>query len=149
MMPLLLYPLLSMTLQRFLLSAPQADGAAVYRIAVASEREGRFLRALIDDPRSQPPPEIQQASDSQLARFEIVFHEQFSPEQTLRARLVDVAALIQAGDPPSVELLADSSQAGSLAARRILVERIQWLKLAQAQSALEALRRSCPRGPQQ
>ena len=28
MMPLLLYPLLSMTLQRFLLSAPRADGAA-------------------------------------------------------------------------------------------------------------------------
>src|SRR5690606_21454771 len=86
-----------------------------------------------------PPPEIQQASEAQLARFEILSHDRFSPEQTLRSRLVDVAAFIQPGDPPSVELLADSSQAASLGARRILVERIQWLKLNQAESAVEAL----------
>ena len=144
MMPLLLYPLLSMTLQRFLLSASPGDGAAVYRIAVTTEREGHFLRALIDDPRSQPPPEIQQASEAQLARFEILSHDRFSPEQTLRSRLVDVAAVIEPGDPPSVELLADSSQAASLAARRILVERIQWLKLAQAESTLEVLAPELP-----
>lgn len=146
MMPLLLYPLLSMTLQRFLLSTSAGDGSTAYRIAVASEREGHFLRALIDDPLSQPPAEIQQASDAQLARFEILSHDRFSPEQTLRSRLVDVAAFIQPGDPPNVELVADSSQAASLAARRILVERIQWLKLAQAQRAIERLAPELPAG---
>lgn len=146
MMPLLLYPLLSMTLQRFLLSASPGTSEMVYRIAVASEREGRFLRSLIDDPRSQPPAEIQQASDARLARFEILSHDRFSPEQTLQARLVDVAALIQPGDPPTVELIADNAHAASLAARRILVERIQWLKLAQAELAVERLAPALPAG---
>ncbi len=138
MMPLLLYPLLSMTLQRFLLSA-QVDGDSVYRIAVTGNRQGRLIRAILDDPASQPPPEIQQANEGRLAQFEIVRHDQLSPEQTLELRLVDVAVLIDSAPPLTIELIADSSQPASLAARRILVERLQWLRLAEARQRLTEL----------
>jgi len=131
LMPLLLYPLLSMTLQRFLFSA-RAAGETVYRIAVIGEVEANLLRALIDDPLSQPPEVLLQANDGQLARFELVAHQSLTPEQVLQEQLVDVAAYVtlgEAGRPPTIELWADSSQPASLAARRILVERVQWLKL--------------------
>ncbi|HBJ33825.1 MAG TPA: CPBP family intramembrane metalloprotease domain-containing protein, partial [Planctomycetaceae bacterium] len=86
-MPLLLYPLLSMTLQRFLFSA-RAAGDLVYRIAVIGETEANLLRALIDDPLSQPPEVLLQANDSQLAQFELVAHESLTPEQVLAEKLV-------------------------------------------------------------
>jgi ABC-2 type transport system permease protein/sodium transport system permease protein len=137
-MPLLLYPLLSMTLQRFLFSA-RAAGDLVYRIAVIGEAEANLLRALIDDPLSQPPEVLLRANDSQLAQFELVAHESLKPEQLLSEKLVDVAAYVKAGEanqPPTIELWADSSQPASIAARRILVERVQWLKLGVATERL-------------
>jgi len=141
LMPLLLYPLLSMTLQRFLFSARSASDL-VYRIAVLGQSEADLLRTLIDDPLSQPPDELLQANDSQLAQFELVAHDTLTPEQALSESLVDVAAYVKPGKangPPTIELWADSSQPASLAARRILVERVQWLKLGVATQRLTEL----------
>lgn len=139
LMPLLLYPLLSMTLQRFLLSAQSGDGTVLYRVAVDTPQQGHLFRSLLDDPASQPPPEILQASDSQLASFQFFVRERLSPEEMLRWKLVDLAAEIHPGEPPTITLTADSSHAASLAARRILIERIQWLRLARAQAELAVL----------
>jgi len=139
MMPLLLYPLLSMTLQRFLFSA-RVGGETVYRIAVVGETEAQLLRSLIDDPASQPPPEVLAANDSKLARFEIVGYDALTPEQALAERLVDLAAFPDVSRTiPRLTLWADSSEPASLAARRILVERVQWLKLARAEDQLSRL----------
>ncbi|TVQ01959.1 MAG: CPBP family intramembrane metalloprotease [Planctomycetaceae bacterium] len=146
-MPLLLYPLLSMTLQRFLLST-KLDGETVYRIAVASEAEGAWVRGLLDDPLSQPPSAVREASEGSPARFEIFSHEVLTPEQTLEQGFVDVAAIISLDvvpdEAPQVELLAKSGDAASQAARRILVERLQWLKLAVAEQRLAQTQRGPP-----
>ena len=48
LMPLLLYPLLGMTLQRFLLSASTSVNP-VFMIGMATEREGKQLRSMIED----------------------------------------------------------------------------------------------------
>lgn len=135
MMPLLLYPLLSMTLQRFLLSA-KVGGEAVYRIAVTSEADALLIRSLIDNPLSQPPESIRVANDAELARFEIFSHDTLAPEQTLEQGLVDLAIAVTPGPPATFELLAKASEPSSLAARRIVVERLQWLKLAVAERQL-------------
>jgi len=141
LMPLLLYPLLSMTLQRFLLSA-RSSGQPVYRIAVIGQDEADLLRALIDDRRSQPPEVLLQANDSQVAIFELVAHDTLTPEQSLAEQLVDLACYVkpgQANQPPTIEMWADSAQPASLAARRILVERLQWLRLGIATERVAAL----------
>lgn len=135
MMPLLLYPLLSMTLQRFLLTA-KVGGESVYRIAVTSEADALLIRSLIDNPLSQPPESIRAANDAELARFEIFSHDTLPPEQTLEQGLVDLAIAVTPGDPATLELLAKASEPSSLAARRIVVERLQWLKLAVAERQL-------------
>ncbi len=135
MMPLLLYPLLSMTLQRFLLAAKVGD-ESVYRIAVTSEADAQLIRSLIDNPLSQPPEAILAANDASLARFEIFSHDTLTPEQTLEQGLVDLAAAVTPGDPATLELLAKTSEPSSLAARRIVAERLQWLKLAVAERRL-------------
>jgi len=138
LMPLLLYPLLSMTLQRFLFSARISNDPA-YRIAVIGDLEANLLRAIIDDPKSQPPPELIAANDSQLAQFEIVAFEDLTPEQAIGERVVDLAVYVQPGQPPALELWANSSEPASLAARRILVERLQWLRSATARARLAEL----------
>lgn len=140
MMPLLLYPLLSMTLQRFLLTA-QADGETVYRIAVATADEGAWIQGLLDDPLSRPPEAILEANQANLARFELFAHELLTPEQTLEQGLVDVAVRVSFSDPQRVELVAQSGDPASLSARRILVERLQWLRLAVAEGRLAELER--------
>ncbi len=139
MMPLLLYPLLSMTLQRFLLSAPSAGDGPAYRIAVATEDEGRLIRSLLDDPLSQPPTEIRQANDSELAEFELFLHDSLTPEQLLDQGMVDLAVSVTPSQPPSIELLASRSEPASFSARRIFVERMQWLKAAVARQRLATI----------
>jgi len=132
MMPLMLYPLLGMTMQRFLLSTNVA-AEPVFLVGVATEREGQFIRSLIEDPRSLPPREIREASDSELAKFDVVGHDTLTPDEALELNLVDVAARVIDFESPAVELTAIVGDGGGLDARRILVERMQWLKMATAE----------------
>ncbi|MGV3484730.1 MAG: ABC transporter permease subunit/CPBP intramembrane protease [Planctomycetaceae bacterium] len=138
LMPLLLYPLLGMTLQRFLLSA-SIETDPVFLIGVASEREGAFVRQLISNPRSLPPREIKEASGSELARFDVVGHAQVSPDEMLEQNQIHLAARVAQWEPPVMEITAMRGDETSLAARRILVERLQWLKMADAEELLSQL----------
>ena len=138
LMPLLLYPLLGMTLQRFLLSA-NADADPVFLIGAATEREGVLLRSLIEDPRSQPPREIREASDSELAVFDVVGHEALTPDDALEQNLIDIAARVVQWEPPAIELTAVVGDNASLDARRILVERLQWMKMSIAEDQVAKL----------
>ena len=138
LMPLLLYPLLGMTLQRFLLSASTTVNP-VFMIGMESDREAKQLRSLIEDPRSVPPREILEASDPELAKFDIVGFDDMLPDHALEQNFVDLAARVVEWDPLAIEITAVQGDAGSLNARRILVERLQWFKLASSEARVEEL----------
>ncbi len=138
LMPLMLYPLLGMTLQRFLLSTNLSTNP-VFLIGVASEREGAVIRSLIDDPRSLPPREIREASGAELAIFDVVGQDQMSPDQALEQNKVDISARVINWEPLTIELTAVQGDGASLDARRILIERIQWVKMAVAEEKVASL----------
>lgn len=140
LMPLLVYPLLSMAMNRLLLSSgSQTD--LVYKIGVASDAEGEWLGALLSDPRSLPPEVIQQASGGDVAKFEYfnVAEAKDGKPITLREALengiVDIAAQIElAGSGTKhVTLTALSGDGSGQNARRVLVERLHWLRLRSAE----------------
>lgn len=138
LMPLILYPLLSMTLQRFLYAATPPDGQTVYRIAVASDRQASAIDSLLQTPLSQPPPVLLQANDGALARFDLITFDQATPLEALRAQVVDLAIEFDpdGGDAgqPRFQIWADRGHAASLQARRIFVERVMWYRLASAET---------------
>ncbi len=138
LMPLLLYPLLGMTLQRFLLSA-YLNTSPVYMIAVASEAEGQLVRSLLTDPRSTPPREIREASDSELAQFDVVGDETTTPDEMLEQGRIDLVVRVVNSEPPTIEITAMRGNGNSLEARRIFVERLQWLKLADSEDRITTL----------
>ncbi|MEO1615919.1 MAG: ABC transporter permease subunit/CPBP intramembrane protease [Planctomycetota bacterium] len=141
LMPLLVYPLLSMALNRFLLSAQ--TGAAtedvVYKIGVETAAEGASLLGWLEDPASQPPEEILATSNGKVAKFE-AFQTTIdggeSPVEALKQNEIDVAAVVEAGNPPVVRLTSFNGDAASEAARRIIVERLQWLRMRTAESVV-------------
>ncbi len=138
MMPLLLYPLLGMTLQRFLLSAKLSEARSLL-IGVESEPEGVVLQRLLTDPASLPPEEIREASGSNLATFEVMALFDITAEQALEQRQIDIAVrLDQSSQPPKLEVISLVDNATGLDARRILIERMQWWKLKDAQKRLES-----------
>jgi ABC-2 type transport system permease protein/sodium transport system permease protein len=130
MMPLLVYPLLSMALNRFLLSSA-GPGTSGFVVGVETIDESNWLQSLINDPRSKPPEAILQASGGDLAEFKVVVVEDGTPEQALQANLLDIAAelLIAEGEPQTIKITAFSGDQASQSARRILIERLHWLKL--------------------
>jgi len=138
LMPLLLYPLLGMTLQRFLLSASTGLNP-VFMIGMETEREGELLRSLIEDPRSLPPREILEASDSELAKFDVVGFESLLTDEALEQNMVDLAARVVQWEPLAIEITAVQGDEGSLSARRILIERLQWLKMANSEARVTEL----------
>lgn len=136
MMPLLLYPLLGMAFNRFLYNyAAGASEETAYRIGVDTEAEGETLLRWLEDPRSQPPEEILNASDGKLAKFKVLFSGEAGIDtlQSLKNNEIDLAAKVTAGQPPLLELTSYEGDAGSAGARRILVERLEWLRLALAE----------------
>ncbi len=141
LMPLLVYPLLSMSMNRFLLSSGGPKNKA-YTVGVATDQEGKMLQDWLSDPRSKPPDEIVQASGGDLADFEFVNtvdvpgDNSTTPVDALSRNTIDVAVEIKPreGKPPLVTFFAYRGDASSQNARRIMVERLQWLKLRQAQS---------------
>ena len=145
LMPLLVYPLLSMALNRFLLSAAGETDEPAYVVGVASEREAMLLGRWLSDPRSQPPEPVVAASDGGRAEFQIVAAESQTPTQALEANRIDVAAAVEWSRPdraPRVRLTAYRGDMASQTARRVLVERLQWLRLHDAQ---QVIRRVAPR----
>jgi ABC-2 type transport system permease protein/sodium transport system permease protein len=147
LMPLLVYPLLSMALNRFLVGAMASSGEALpYIVGVGSDEEGLLLASWVEDPMSQPPDPVLEASGGQLAKFHIV-NTLASPESVspafvpsepldaLKQERIDLVCDIERGTPPVVRLTSSNTNATSQAARRILIERLQWLRMRTAESA--------------
>lgn len=150
LMPLLVYPLLSMALNRYLLSSDTQTEVA-YKIGVASDDEGARLDALINNPAAMPPDEVQASSDGRLASF-LFFNTTdtfdgvpIAPVQALETGTVDIAVTISSrpdgpngpDGPDKIEITSFAGDTNSLNARRVLVERLQWFKLAYAESIAE------------
>mgnify|MGYP003143274003 FL=1 len=133
MMPLLVYPLLSMALNRFLLSSGMPAEQA-FMVGVSSPDERDFLQTLIEDPRSAPPEPILKVNGGQLARFEVVVPEELTPEEALSQNLLDIAVQFQHGPSSiqSMEIVSYNNDQGSSTAQRILTERLQWLQLSES-----------------
>lgn len=130
MMPLLVYPLLSMALNRFLLSAG-GPGETGFIVGVATPMESNWLQSLLNDPRSTPPESIQEASGGNLAEFKVVLTEGIEPSQALLENQLDIAAKLEFAnnEPSSIRVTAFAGDQASQSARRILIERLHWLKL--------------------
>lgn len=138
MMPILVYPLLSMALNRFLLSSG-GPGESGFVIGVGSVDESEWLVSLLNDPRSQPPEAILQSSGGNVAEFKVVVIEGGEPNEALLANQLDATAdlSIKNGEPSSITVTAFAGDNASQSARRILVERLQWLKLKDAVDILQ------------
>ncbi len=139
LMPLLIYPLLSMTLNRFLVSAT-AEAPTTYMLQADTGEHAEFLSFIIDDPRSTPPEAIRDtAPDLPLAKFEYYAGGEVSPMENLRAGRIHVAAKVVESSPRQLVFTALQGNAASQQARRILVERTQWYNAAVAREQLENL----------
>src|SRR6056297_1490615 len=140
LMPLLVYPLLSMALNRYILSSG-ASATAGYSIGVATEGEGLELDRWLSDPRSQPPDAVQAASGGGVAEFRIFVTGDVTPREAVERNDIDVGAAVESGSRPGslrVQLIAYRGDSASEAARQILVQRFQWLRLAEAESRATA-----------
>ncbi|MFG0262581.1 MAG: ABC transporter permease subunit/CPBP intramembrane protease [Novipirellula sp. JB048] len=135
-MPLLLYPLLSMALNRFLLTSG-ARPTNVFVVGVASEREGELLRSYLDDPQSQPPRSIAESSGGGIAEFDIRLAQNGDAVAALAANRFDIAVQIEFAETPQVTITSFRGDGGSQNARRVLVERLQWLRSNVAQQVAE------------
>ncbi|QDT13109.1 ABC transporter permease subunit/CPBP intramembrane protease [Stieleria marina] len=140
LMPLLVYPLLSMALNRFLLSSAAADSSAtiVYKVGIESEQEGLLLSKWLEDPRSQPPEVISKASGGAVAKFEYFNVAPETAEEALFNNGVDVSAKITAEKPPTVTFIAFNGDGTSQMCQRVLSERMHWLRMRLAEEAAAA-----------
>ncbi|KAA1258411.1 ABC-2 family transporter protein [Rubripirellula obstinata] len=138
MMPLLVYPLLSMAMNRYLLTS---DAEAVpYKIGVENEADGRWVQEILQSPDSTPPEEVLKSAGGQMAEFEL-----FNTSDTLDGKPTTVSDSISRGtidvgiesegDPKSYRLYAFRGDLRSQNARRIFVERLQWYQLSQLEKA--------------
>src|SRR6056297_227119 len=137
LMPLLVYPILSMALNRFLL----ASGTTVegYTVCVRSEAEAERLDQWLSDPRSFPPEAILQASEGEMASFQLTVIPERPVGPLLLRDDIDVLMRIERMDwrIPLVKIYARRGDSRGLAAQRILTERLQWLRLSRAELILE------------
>ncbi|TWU18334.1 ABC transporter permease subunit/CPBP intramembrane protease [Allorhodopirellula heiligendammensis] len=138
MMPLLVYPLLSMAMNRFLISSA-GPGTNGFVVGVGSEQESEWLQSLLLDQRSHPPESILQASGGALADFNVVVTPDGDPNQSLLANELDVAAelTITDGEPSAIEVTAFAGDQASQSARRILIERLHWLRMQDAERIMK------------
>ncbi len=129
LMPLLVYPLLSMALNRFVLASGASAGEG-FTVCVMSEAERLQLDDWLNDPRSLPPEAILQSSGNELANFRVTVIEDAPPEKAVENNEVDVGVKIAGLQTPTpvATFFAYRANSVSQAARRILVERLQWLR---------------------
>ncbi len=136
LMPLLVYPLLTMALNRYLLSAgPVATG---YVVGVDDQQIGDWVGGVLRNPLSAPPPAILESSGGRLAEFKVVLSEDMPAREALEANQLDLAVEssgFRDGGPIDLRVIAYAGDEASLSARRILIERLQWARLAEAEAA--------------
>ncbi len=137
LMPLLVYPIMSMALNRFLLTSGEIDDG--FTICVSTEAERELLDSWLSNPLSAPPKEIIDSSGNELAKFMVSVDEDTSPAEAVERNDVDVGLEISNIETsfPTVTFYAYRGDSVSLAARRVVVERLQWLKLADAELELQ------------
>ncbi|QEG42665.1 ABC transporter permease subunit/CPBP intramembrane protease [Roseimaritima ulvae] len=141
LMPLLIYPLLSMTLNRFLVTA-KAENTTTFRIQADTKSQAEFLQALLNDPHSSPPQPIRDAAgDLPLAEFQFFVA---TDDRTAREALADgdvhVVVEVIESLPREIVFTALQNSQASQQARRILIERTQWYNAAVARERLAQLR---------
>ncbi|MEM6688447.1 MAG: ABC transporter permease subunit, partial [Planctomycetota bacterium] len=135
LMPVLVYPLLSMAMNRFLLGGASAEEAL--RIGLESEVDAEFLSQLLSAPESQPPDAVLKASGGDKAEFALFVHDESVGSYVNETALFhgDIDVLVSrsdAEDGNGLALIADKGSPRSLGARRVLVERLQWYLLGRA-----------------
>ena len=138
LMPLLVYPIMSMALNRFLLTSGEIDDG--FTICVSSEAEGNILDDWLSNPLSAPPKAISDSSGNELAKFQVTVIPDESPAEAVLRNDVDIGvelSNIETGSPTAT-FYAYRGDGVSQAARRVVIERLQWLKLGQAERFLQA-----------
>jgi sodium transport system permease protein len=138
LMPLLVYPIMSMALNRFLLTSGEIDEG--FTICVSSEVERKILDQWLSNPNSAPPKAVADSSGNELAKFRVTVIPDESPAEAVARNDVDVGlelSNIKSGRPTAT-FYAYRGDSISQAARRVVVERLQWLKLAEAERRLKA-----------
>ncbi|MCP4945390.1 MAG: CPBP family intramembrane metalloprotease [Planctomycetaceae bacterium] len=138
LMPLLVYPIMSMALNRFLLTSGEIDEG--FTICVSSEVERKILDQWLSNPKSAPPQAVADSSGNELAKFRVTVIPDESPAEAVARNDVDVGlelTNIETGRPTAT-FYAYRGDGVSQAARRVVVERLQWLKLAEAERRLKA-----------
>ncbi len=143
LMPLLIYPLLSMTLNRFLLTSASgdADSETVFIVDSLRESDLEFLQLLLEDPRSSPPQSIiAAAGDAAPAKFASPTDRDGSALEHLRAGRLDVVVALAGDETPELTFFANAGSERSQQARRILIERVQWYNASVMQQQLQQVR---------
>ncbi len=137
LMPLLVYPILSMALNRFVLSS--GDQAPGFLIGVKTSADLARLDQLLSDPRSLPPESILRSSNGEMAEFRVGVIDETTVEEAVESNLVDVGVEFDESEdgPPEITLYSCRGNGVSQTARRILVERMQWMRLSEATNAVE------------
>jgi ABC-2 type transport system permease protein/sodium transport system permease protein len=124
-MPLLLYPLLSMAFQQLFLSGVVGEAKSPeFRLAFASESELRFVQALLE--RGKRPPDEVAAAKTTYAEFVLFVADNF--DLAIRGRQVDLGIRV-----------LNQDQINRHAERNIAVD-LEVVHLEGATSALDALR---------
>ena len=97
------------------------------------------LEEWLGDPRTVPPESILRSSGDNLANFLLKVLEQGTAEEAVARNEVDIGVRIERlrSRTPIVTLYAYRGDTTSEAARRVFVERLQWLKLAEAQIVIQ------------
>ncbi len=137
LMPLLVYPIMSMALNRFLLTNVSSDDG--FTICVSSELESEILDQWLSNPLSVPPKAIADSSGGELAKFQVAVITDVPPAEAVARNDADVGmelSNIETGNPTAT-FFAYRGDSVSQAARRVVVERLQWLKLAEAENLLK------------
>ncbi|TWU60118.1 ABC-2 family transporter protein [Rubripirellula tenax] len=145
LMPLLVYPLLSMAMNRYLLTS-DASTDVNYKVGVASDDVGGRMDALLSSPEATPPEAILKSSSGEMAGFAFfnttdpTNDDPLPPVQALARGIVDIA--ISVTDQPDgqsvVTVTSFDGDANSQNARRVVVERMQWLKMAYAEASAKS-----------
>ena len=132
LMPLLLYPILSMALNRFLLSVNVPE--AGYTVCLQTQGELDLLSRWLSDERSRPPKMILDSRGGELASFRLGLCQSEDAAVAIEANEADVGVKIEVTPVGEnvVSIFSHRGDAVSETARQILVERLHWLSESDA-----------------
>ncbi len=148
-MPLLVYPVLSLVMQQFLLTMAR-PGPARYQIAVTSEEAGAQLQNILNRvPPPEPAPEKTTDSPEQTASaapttpppavFQIGYTGE-DPLDLVRRRAADIGVQIEGGDEVRVKLFYLDQDPTSTQATKQLQQRLQQAQIKFLTDRLQALK---------